>query len=397
MPLSGEGRCRSTRSVHVDRFFEARLRPALVVGRAARVRVDMSMKCSRPVSRGCGAGRGRPRPGRTLRLAMALPIPLVRCIRSGLEESLHMGDVAVADADGRLVAFVGDPRRPVFARSSMKPLQAAASLSLAPFDFSDREVAVMCASHNAESVHVEAVRSLMRRAGVPEDALQCPAMRPWDEETAIQSPERRRINSDCSGKHAGMLAACLAQGWPMDGYRMADHPLQRAILRAVLSASGLESVDVGMDGCGVPVHGMPLASMARIYARLTRPDDIGDVAGTARRATQAMRAEPYLVAGRNRTDTAVMQEAPDVIAKGGAEGLMCAGLFDRGLGVAVKIRDGSARASGPVLIRALRLLEALNDDAVDRLEPFARPPVLGGGKPVGELVADFALQRPGSS
>src|SRR5712692_9404845 len=116
---------------------------------------------------------------------MAQASPLVRCIRSGLEESVHTGDAAVVDGEGRLIAFVGDPSRPVFARSSMKPLQATVSLSLAPFDFSDRAVAVMCASHNAEPVHIEAVRSLMQRAGVAEDALLCPAGRPSDEESAI--------------------------------------------------------------------------------------------------------------------------------------------------------------------------------------------------------------------
>ena len=319
-------------------------------------------------------------------------VPLVRCIRSGLEESVHLGDVAVVDASGTLVARTGDPSRPLFARSAMKPLQATVSLSFASFAFPDREVAVMCASHNAEPVHVEAVRSLLERAGVPQEALQCPSVRPWDEETAIQWPERRRINSDCSGKHAGMLAACASQGWPMETYRERDHPLQQAVLRTVLSAAGRESVDVGVDGCGVPVHGMPLDRMAAIYAGLTSPERWGELALHARRATDAMRAEPYFVAGRNRTDTAVMQASPNVIAKGGAEGLMCAGLFDRGLGIAVKIRDGAARAAGPALIRVLRCLEAMDEKDLQALEVFARPPVLGGGRPVGELVAEFSLQ-----
>jgi L-asparaginase II len=311
-----------------------------------------------------------------------------------LEESVHTGDAAVVDDEGRLIAFVGDPSRPVFARSSMKPLQATVSLSLAPFDFSDRELAVMCASHNAEHVHVEAVRSLMRRAGVAEDALLCPAVRPSDEESAIEAPERRRINSDCSGKHGGMLAACVAQHWPLKSYRDPTHPLQRAVLASVLEAAGLESVDVGVDGCGVPVHGMPLASMATIFARLARPDRLGDLEKPARNATDAMRAEPYLVAGRGRADTAIMEVAPSLIVKGGAEGLRCVGVPDRGIGVALKIRDGTARASGPGLIRALWLLDVLDDPAVEQLAPFARPPVLGGGEPVGELVADFSLRTP---
>jgi L-asparaginase II len=316
---------------------------------------------------------------------------VVRVVRSGLEESAHIVDVAVVDPVGKLAAWAGDAERTIFARSSMKPLQATVSLSLAPFDFTDREVAVMCASHNAEPIHVETVRSLLARGGVDEEALQCPAMRPWDDQSLAEDPERRPINSDCSGKHGGMLSACRARGWPLESYRDPDHPLQEAILAAVLTATDLAEVPVGVDGCGVPVHGMELRSMAQLYARLAVPERLGSLAPSADRAVQAMRAEPYLVAGRNRVDTAVMQSVPETIAKGGAEGLMCAALLDRGLGIAVRVRDGAARATGPALIATLQALGAIDADTTERLEPFARPPVLGGGEPVGELSADVAL------
>lgn len=319
------------------------------------------------------------------------PVPVARVIRSGLEESVHTGDLAVVDPGGGIVACAGDPEREVFARSSMKPLQAAVSLSLAPFDFTDKEIAVMCASHNAEPVHIEAVRSLLVRADVEEEALRCPMMRPWDEESLAVDPGRRRINSDCSGKHGGMLAACRAQGWSLESYRDPAHPLQQEILRAVLIACGAEGVHVGVDGCGVPVHGMSLRAMATIYARLARPERLGTLERYGRRAVEGMRAEPYLVAGRNRPDTAVMQEASEVIAKGGAEGLMCAAVLDRGWGVAVKVRDGASRAAGPALIRALRSLGVLEDQSLIRLAAFARPSVLGGGEPVGEIAAAFEL------
>jgi L-asparaginase II len=321
-------------------------------------------------------------------------VPLVQVIRAGLEESVHVGDVAVVDASGRLLASAGDPGRRLYARSSMKPLQASVSLSFAPFEFTDAEVSVMCASHNAEPVHVATVRSLLARAGVPEDALQTPSVRPWDEETLAADPERRRINSDCSGKHGGMLAACRAQEWPLETYREREHPLQSAVLSAVLRASAQDAVHVGVDGCGVPVHGMPLAAMATIYARLADAERLGDLEPLARRATAAMQAEPYLVAGRNRPDTAIMQVARDVIVKGGAEGLMCAALLGAGIGVAVKIRDGGGgRATGPAMIRALRSLDVLADADVDSLALFAAPPVLGGGRQVGELRAAFTLDR----
>jgi L-asparaginase II len=321
------------------------------------------------------------------------PVPLARVIRSGLEESVHTGDVVVVDADGALMAHAGDPDRQVFARSSMKPLQATVSLSLAPYDFADREIAVMCASHNAEPRHIEAVRSLLARARVDEDALRCPMARPWDDETLAADPARRRINSDCSGKHAGMLAACRAHGWPLETYRDPDHPLQQEVLRAVLVATGEDRVHIGVDGCGVPVHGMPLRAMATIYARLARPERLGNLEVSARRAVGAMRAEPYMVAGRNRPDTAVMQEAAEVIAKGGAEGLMCGAVLDRGLGVAVKLRDGSSRAAGLALIHALRCLDVLDERILTRLGPFATPAVLGGGERVGQIESGFELTR----
>jgi len=320
------------------------------------------------------------------------PVPLVGVIRSNLEESVHLGDVVAADTEGRPVATAGDPELSLFARSCMKPVQAIVSLSLAPFEFSDREVAVMCASHNAEPVHVHTVRSLLGRAGVPEEELQCPEARPWDDEARAADPQRRRINSDCSGKHGGMLAACHAQGWPVESYRELGHPLQERVLDAVREASG-EDPAIGVDGCGVPVHGLSLRAMARIYAWLSRPERCSEpLRPSVARAGAAMRAEPYLVAGRNRVDTAVMQAAPDVLVKGGAEGLMCAAITDRGLGVALKVADGGSRATAPSLVRVLRLLDALADPDVERLGSFARPPVLGGGRPVGELVAAFDLE-----
>jgi L-asparaginase II len=320
-------------------------------------------------------------------------VPLVRVIRSGLEESLHVGHVAAVDADGRVVAFAGDPARRIFARSSMKPVQAAVSLSLAPLPFEDDEVAVMCASHNAEPVHVRAVRAVLRRGGVPEDELQCPSVRPWDDETLAADPERRRINSDCSGKHAGMLAACHAQGWPVATYRDGGHPLQAAILEAVRAGTGQDDLALGVDGCGVPVHGPTLAGMAAIYARLAVPDRWTAVglAETIERAVGAMRAHPYLVAGRGRVDTALMEAAPAVVAKGGAEGLLCAVALDRGIGVAVRVDDGAARATGPAMIHALAGLGVLDEEQRSALAAFARPPVLGGGEPVGELVPSFQL------
>ena len=289
----------------------------------------------------------------------------------------------MADAEGSLVASAGDPSRVTFARSSMKPLQAAVSLSLVDDEPTDAEVAVMCASHNAEPVHLAAVDALLARAEMDRGALQTPPGWPLDAETAraVGGPAPELHN--CSGKHAGMLLACRRQGLDERSYREADHPLQQRVLDAVRHLAGNPDA-IGIDGCGVPVHALPLAALARLFAGFVD----GRVEGAAE-AVAAMQAKPYMVAGRERICTAVMERVPDVIVKVGAEGLVCAGLLGRGLGVAIKIEDGASRAADPALIHVLRLLGVRVDDP--SLEGFTAPPVLGGGRPVGRLVAEFDL------
>jgi L-asparaginase II len=326
---------------------------------------------------------------------MPSPAPLVRVIRSGVEESVHLGHVAVCDADGRLLASIGDPDRLVFARSSMKPLQATVSLGRIEADLTEDLVAVMCASHNAEPEHVRAVRRLLRVAGASVASLRCPPDRPSRPEDAARVRRPRPIFHNCSGKHAGMVSACVGASLPVPTYRQPSHPLQRSVLRAVRLGTGVEEPEIGVDGCGVPVHGVPLSAMATLFARLARPERLGRLAANADRAVDAMRAHPFLVAGSRRTDTALMAAAPGVVAKGGAEALHCAVILEPGVGMAVKIADGGDRATGPALLRTLEVLGALSESQLRELAPFARRPVLGGGRPVGELVADFHLRGRG--
>lgn len=326
---------------------------------------------------------------------MSAAAPLVRVLRSGLEESVHTGHVAVCDADGRLLAALGDPHHPVFARSSMKPLQAAVSLRRIDVTIGDDLVAIVCASHDAQPEHVRAVRRVLRAGGLTESALRCPPALPRRPEDLRRAERPRRVFHNCSGKHAGMVVAAQAAGWGHEGYLEPGHPLQREILRAVRRGTGVERPRVGVDGCGVPVHGVPLSAMATLFARLARPERLGPLAPTAARAVAAMRAHPNLVAGRRRTDTLLMSAVPGVVSKGGAEGLHCAAILDAGVGVAVKVADGGERASGPALVRALAILGALGPepDGLEALASLLRRPVLGGGRPVGETVADFRLRR----
>ncbi len=320
--------------------------------------------------------------------------PLVRVVRSGVTESIHLGHVAVCDSSGRILASAGDPDRLLFARSSMKPLQAAVSLRRIGERLPQELVAVMCASHNGEPVHVRGVRRLLRSGGLSERHLQCPPDLPMapDARKAVAGP--RRVYHNCSGKHAGMLLASDRTGLELQTYLLPSHPLQREIVRAVRTATDVDRPLIGVDGCGAPVHGLPLKGMATLFARLPGPDRLGRLTEHAAAAVGAMRAQPYMVAGSGRSDTRIMQAVPGMICKVGAEGLHCAALLGQGLGIAVRIDDGSDRAAAPALVRVLELLGFLDGAQLERLASVAAPPVLGGGKPVGALEAGFRLRRP---
>ena len=320
-------------------------------------------------------------------------VPLVRVVRGGITEAIHLGHVAVCDAGGRLIASAGDPDRMVFARSCMKPLQAAVSLNAIGEELPERETAIMCASHNGEPIHIGAVRALLERAGLDADALMNPPGWPLDPEAMAASQHQHKLLHNCSGKHAGMLLACVRAGWDPRTYLRSSHPLQRRVLRAVKQASGLNELEMSVDGCGVPVHGMPLRSMATLFACMTEPERIGGLAPAADRATQAMLADPYLVGGRHRIDTHVMQLTGDVVAKTGAEALECAAILPSGLGVAVKVEDGGGRAAGPALVKALHQVDGLSASQLKQLSDDASPTVFGGGKRVGALEVVFDLRN----
>jgi L-asparaginase II len=290
------------------------------------------------------------------------------------------------------VASAGEPSRPVFARSSMKPVQAAVSLSAIGEAADARHAAIMCASHNGETVHVRAMRRVLALGPLDASALRNPPGWPLDAATMARAREPTRERHNCSGKHAGMAVASLHAGWNVDSYLRARHPLQQRVLRAVVAGTGFQTPLVGVDGCGVPVHGVPLAAMATLYARLSRPERFGDLAHSVRSATSAMREEPYLVAGRRRLDTELMQAGDGIVSKVGAEALACAAMLDPGLGVAVKVEDGGERAAGPVMLTVLGRLGAIPSQALRRLDRYVSPWVTGGGNRVGRFEVELDLR-----
>jgi L-asparaginase II len=312
--------------------------------------------------------------------------PVAEIVRSGFAESFHRGSVAVTDPSGNLAASIGDTGAAVFPRSSNKPMQALAMLRAGWEPGSDADLAIASASHRGEPFHLAQVRSVLDGAGIGEDRLQCPPDLPSDPASRAavlaEDGEPRRIYMNCSGKHAGMLAACAAAGWDPATYRDPEHPLQRLVIATVQELTGDRVAAVGVDGCGAPVLAVSLAGIARAFSRLVEAP-----AGTPeRRVADAMRANPKLIDGTRGPDHRMMAAVPGLIAKGGAEGVHV--IAAPGVGaVAVKIDDGAGRASTPVALRAFTQIGGLvvPEESKPEIDALLAPEVLGGDQPVGRL------------
>jgi L-asparaginase II len=250
--------------------------------------------------------------------------------RGGVVESRHRVHAVRTDG-GEVTEAWGDPELVTFMRSAAKPLQALPLVRVYE-SLLDEEVAIASASHDALPEQLEAVKLLLARSWSSEDDLECGPV------------DGSRLRHNCSGKHAGMLAVCAAHGWPRVGYRLPDHPLQEEITSIVAESAGAKAPPpTAIDGCGVVTFALSLAEMARAFGRLVGADLDG-----GERVVAAMIAKPELIEGPGRTATEVMKELPGVVAKGGAEGLLCLGFRD-GVGFALKAEDGGSRALGPAV------------------------------------------------
>lgn len=312
----------------------------------------------------------------------ALPV-LAEVVRSGFTEGHHRGSLVVLAADGRVELALGDPAAPVFPRSSNKPMQAAAILR-AGLDLSGERLALAAASHSGEDFHLDLVRTMLAEHGLKPDDLQTPPDLPLDpvqaEAYLAAGRVREPLTMNCSGKHAAMLAVCVRNGWDTATYLDPAHPLQRLVGEVVAEAAGEPVAAIGTDGCGAPLMAIGLVGLARAFRAFVLAEP-----GTAeRRVADAMRAHPEYVAGTRRPDTWLMREVPGTLSKMGAEAVQALALPD-GRALAFKIDDGSTRALGPVLARALELL-GVDAPVVTRI---GQAPLLGGAEQVGEIRAAF--------
>lgn len=341
--------------------------------------------------------------------------PLVEVNRGQITESRHRGHIAAVDGAGKLIASLGDPRTITYLRSSAKPFQSIPLLTSGAadrFGFTEQEVALACASHSGEPIHVQLAASMLAKIGLEPSALKCGVHEPFSAVETRKLREQRLdpnvLQNNCSGKHAGMLALALHLDAPTETYYEPQHPVQVAIRDVVARFCGCSDRElaVGIDGCGVPVFGMSITTMALMYARLVKPGDNGDIDQptnvACRRIVSAMTAYPELIGGTaDRLDTEIMRAGQRrLVSKVGAEGVHTVGVlpsdeWPNGLGLALKIEDGDDfRARPTVVIESLRQLGVLRGDLLAAVSQFARLPIKNRrGDLVGEVRPAFTLER----
>jgi L-asparaginase II len=337
-----------------------------------------------------------------------LPI-LVEVRRGAIVESRHRGAVVVAEPDGQIVIRLGDDGHITSTRSTIKPIQAIPFIlsgAADHFSVDERELAVVCASHEGEPIHTETIAGMLARAGLDETALRCGAQPPYDAATAKKLEAAgepfTQLHNNCSGKHTGMLLTAMLLGLPIDDYVSPEHPVQREILSTLARLADLEhKLPTAIDGCSAPTFAVPLRSLAVAFARLVNPPGEDPVlSGAIHRIVAAMIKHPEMVGGtKGRFDTELLRAAHGkLVCKIGAEAVYSVGVlpcerFPRGVGIAFKMEDGSYRGLGPTVVETLSQLRVLTDDEVAGLATYHRPIIENRrGLDVGDVRAVFKLE-----
>lgn len=341
-------------------------------------------------------------------------VPLVEVTRGEIVESIHYGAFIAIDARGRVIAGRGDANLMTYPRSSMKPFQALPFIERGgdvAFDFTQQEIALICASHAGTDLHKSVLEDMHAKIGTSESDLACGVHWPGDADTraamkaAGEEPTPFRHN--CSGKHTGMLAHARLRELPIEDYLNPQHPVQVTIRETLAEMVGLQSeaMPLGIDGCSAPVYGIPLRNMAQGVAKLADPEGLPkERAEACRKITGAMMRHPVMVAGPGKFDTELMLAAAGkVFCKGGAEGYQILGVLPGvldddapGIGIAIKIADGDAkgRARTSVSLAILTALGVLDEDALSQLSEFGDVPVKNWRKlEVGEVRTAFTIPK----
>ncbi|MEV0383770.1 asparaginase [Nonomuraea sp. NPDC050643] len=304
---------------------------------------------------------------------------LAEVVRSGFVESVHYGSAVGLGPSGRAEVALGRVDAPVLPRSSAKPFQALACLT-AGAALAGPRLAIAAGSHTGEDFHVGLVGELLADYGLGFEALACPVSWPEDRATMEELVRRgegvSRERMNCSGKHAAMLAACVANGWDVPGYLSSVHPLQLRVRSVTEELAGEKAAHVAVDGCGAPLFGLSLTGLARAVQGLV----VAAPGSAPRQVADAMRGHPEYVGGTGHQNTELMRALPGAVVKGGAEGVLVVAL-ESGHSAAVKVIDGSPRATTVVALDVLRLMGC----DVGGAEAFQRVEVLGGGVAVGEI------------
>ncbi|MBF2057398.1 MAG: asparaginase [Cyanobacterium sp. T60_A2020_053] len=299
----------------------------------------------------------------------------VHLLREGIVESVHQVEVTVADDKGRTLCVAGNPETVTFTRSALKPFQALAVTStgvLERFDLTDRDLAIMCASHQGTIEQARQVFNILWKADIDPTTLKCPI--PEGKDSALQH--------NCSGKHAGMLAVCQQRNWDLDNYCHRSNPVQALILKKISELLSMPSAELmaARDDCGVPTYALPLSQIATLYAKLACGSHID-----LERIVRSMTRYPRLIAGEGAFDTELMLLTEGaLVSKSGAEGVQCIGNISQDMGLAIKVLDGAKRAKYATAIQVLKQLgwislsmaEKLGDKFI-RIDQYRRLEILG--------------------
>ena len=330
---------------------------------------------------------------------------LVAVERGPLVESIHRGDIAIVKSNGEVITSVGDIEKVIYARSSMKPMQTIPIIETGAadhFQFDDADLALACASHNGEKQHTERVASILSRLELDVNDLKCgvhpPRWREAYEELIRNGDDITPIHNNCSGKHVGMLATAKFMKEQIEDYYDVEHPVQRRILSVIseLTDVPVKDIQIGIDGCGVPVHGIPLRNLALGFARMADPSELEESRQQSiRRVTSAMMNAPEMVGGTSRFCSDFMRQmGGKMFGKVGAEGVYCVGVPKAGIGIAVKIEDGESRATSVVIMEILSQMDLIDEHEAKALESYHFPPLLNAREEkVGMLKPVFSIYK----